>query len=374
MPALPGMTAFLEEINLEIGSHYFGLDSLKGRLFHKSWISIMLFLYLRGCAMKRSLLVLAVLVCFVLTFGAFSIAKADTLLFPVIAINQPNVTTIVSITNEDDTSSPSYLHYIYRVKDSLVGGLPNITGTCTSIQFTRPSYYHDLVSFDASGSLDSGNALFGDTDTYGGSFSMGLTGPRRAYLLVTHSNSSGTRVNVGNNTRLFGEAIVMDIMFGAAWGYKAINDTEREDYTFTDTGVQNSIKFVAYNYRGFTFFPPNEWTTKFFVTPIGADMNTSNLEGQVRLSQLLHVVNRTGIEYTFTPPDIYPKCTAAIDLNDMMDSTTLSAVDATGGFSRFCVQSTVPVIAYKLEYVVNNPTYGGTNNNCYLLTTTRDMP
>ena len=36
---------------------------------------------------------------------------------------------------------------------------------------------------------------------------MGLTGPRRAYLLVTHSDASGTRVDVGNDTILFGEAI-----------------------------------------------------------------------------------------------------------------------------------------------------------------------
>jgi hypothetical protein len=103
-------------------------------------------------------------------------------------------------------------------------------------------------------------------------------------------------------------------------------------------------------------------------------MNTANLEGTVRLSTALHVVNRTGVEFSFTPPEFQPKCTAAIDLNDMMDSTTLSAVNTTGGFSRFCIQSATPVIAYKLEYVVTNPTYGGTNNNCYLLTTTRDMP
>jgi hypothetical protein len=322
--------------------------------------------------MKGKIAVLAVIVCFVLTFGAFSIAQADTLLFPVIAINQPNVTTIVSVTNE--SAAATSLHYIYRVKDSLVGGSPNITGSCTSVSFTRTTYYRDLVSFDASGSLNSGNALFGDTDVYGGSFDMGLTGPRRAYLLVTHSNASGTRIDVGNNTILFGEAIIMDIMYGAAWGYKAMNATDREDYTFTDSGIQNAIKYASFNYRGFSFFPPNEWTTKFFVTPIGADMDTSNLTSVVRLSTSLHVYNRTGVEYSFTVPEFSPTCTAAIDLNDMMDSTTLAAVNATGGFSRLCFQSLVPAIAYKLEYVVNNPTYGGTNNNCYLISTTRDMP
>lgn len=146
--------------------------------------------------MKRSLVVLAVIVCLVLTFGAFSTVKADTILFPVIAVNQPNVTTIISVFTEDSLSSPqTHLHYIYRYKDSLSGGSPNYTGTCATASFTRPTTPRDLVSFDASGTLNGGNALFGDTDSYGGSFSMPGSGPRRAYLLVTQSNASGTRVD-----------------------------------------------------------------------------------------------------------------------------------------------------------------------------------
>ena len=91
------------------------------------------------------------------------------------------------------------------------------------------------------------------------------------------------------------------------------------------------------------------------------------------------MINRSGVEYSFTPPEFSPKCTAAIDLVDMMDSTTQSAVETTGGYSRFCVQSGGvasgnPVIAYKLDFVVNNPTYGGTNNNAYLITNSWAMP
>lgn len=330
--------------------------------------------------MKRTKIIVKIFISLLVVIGVSFHAHADTLLFPVIAVNQPNVTTILSVMNEADTVAASYLHYTYRVKESLVGSDPNITGECASVSFTRPTYYHDLVSFDASGSMNSGNALFGDTDPYGGGFGMGLTGPRRAYLLVSHSNSIGTRVDVGSSSKLVGEAVVMDIMYGAAWGYKAVNDTLSEDYTFTTAGLEGAaIEFAAYNYRGFTFMPTDEWTTKFFVTPIGSNMDTSNLEATVRLSTLLHVINRTGVEFSFTPPEIEPKCTAAIDLRDMMDATTQSAVSSTGGFSRFCVQSGgigsgSPVIAYKLEYVVNNSTYGGTNNNCYLITNTWAMP
>ena len=329
---------------------------------------------------RKKIVLAAVISCVVFIFGSLSSAIADTLLFPVIAVNQPNVTTIISIMNEADTSSAAYLNYIYRVKDSIVENLPNITGECSAVKFTRPTYYHDLVSFDASGIMNNGNALFGDTDSYGGGFGIGLTGPRRAYLLVSHANSSGTRVDVGSTSKLVGEAIIMDIMYGAAWGYKAVNDTEREDYTFTITGLAGAaIQLEAPNYRGFSFFPLHEWNTRFFVTPIGTSMDTANLEGTVRLSTTLHVINRSGAEYTFTPPEFSPKCTAAIDLKDMMDSTTKSAVDTTGGYSRFCVQSGGgspgnPVIAYKLDYAVNNPTYGGTNNNGYLITNTWAMP
>jgi hypothetical protein len=329
--------------------------------------------------MKKRTMLWAFVVCLMFVSVSIPAAEADTLLFPVIAVNQPAVTTIVSIINEAATASASYLNYKYRVKDSLVGGVANITGECSTVGFTRPTYYRDLLSFDASGIMNSGNALFGDTDPYGGGFGIGLTGPRRAYLLVSHSNSTGTRVNVGNNTILSGEAIIMDIGTGAAWGYKAINDTEREDFTFTNTGVKNSIQFGGFNYRAFNFFPMNEWKTRFFITPIGSDMDTANLEATVRLSQNLHVYSRTGVEYSFTPLEMKPKCTAAIDLADMMDSTTRSAVEATGGFSRLTFQSGGtepgnPAIAYKLEYVVNNPAYGGTNNNGYLFSTTIDMP
>jgi hypothetical protein len=135
---------------------------------------------LRRCNMKGKVVLIAIL-CFVLSIGVFSIASADTILFPVIAVNQPNVTTIVSVYNW--SPSVDYLHYIYRFKDSLVGGSPNYTGSCSTAEFTRPTKNLDLVSFDASGTFNSGNALFGDTDSYGGSFSLPGTGIRRAYLL-----------------------------------------------------------------------------------------------------------------------------------------------------------------------------------------------
>jgi hypothetical protein len=317
--------------------------------------------------MKRSLVVLAVIVCFVLTFGAFSAVKADTVLFPVIAVNQPNVTTIVSVLNWSGTAT--HLHYTYRYKDSLVGGSPNYTGGCTSASLTRPTSDDDLVSFDASGTLNGGNALFNDPNSYGGGFGLSVTGPRRAYLLVTHSDASGTRVDVGE-LLIGGEAIVMDIASGAAWGYKAINDITTETNSFANyvdrggTGVYSSISQAMFlSIRQLTILPPNEWTTKFFVTPIGGTM-ASDRTGQIAFSNFF---DRGGTSYA-TSVSQSVTCTAAIDLEDLLDSTIWSSIQTMGGWG-LIYPPAGDIIVYKLEYVVNNPTYGGTNNNGFLVST-----
>jgi hypothetical protein len=328
--------------------------------------------------MKGKKVIWIVLLCFLMALGSFTAAKADTILFPVIAMGSPNVTTVVSVMVRPGSTS-SHLHYIYSVKDAMVSGSPNITGSCTKVQFTRTNFDSDVLSFDATGIFNSGNALFGDTDSYGGGFSLSGTGDRRAYLLVTNaSDSSGTRVDVGNNQDLGGEAILMEIGFGAAWGMRGINDITREDYTFINVddggGIWSALPSNGFTNRRFTFFPPNEWTTRFFVTPIGSNMNSSDNTATVNLysSAAGGVYDRMGTQYTFTPIDQSVTCTAAIDLEDLMDSTTWAALQTTGGFSWIRVASGDAII-YKLEYVLENSTYGGTNNNGYLLSTF-DLP
>ncbi|HWR58345.1 MAG TPA: hypothetical protein VN328_05605 [Thermodesulfovibrionales bacterium] len=320
--------------------------------------------------MKGSVLVLGLIV--FLLFGTFSVALADTLLFPVVAQNQPNVTTIISVING---GSSTHLRYTYRLKETFVGGdtsQPNISGTCATAAFTRPTFSGDLVSFDVSGVFNGGNALFSDASAYGGTFSTGGAGARRAYLLVSNSNAAGTRVDVANTTALRGEGIIMDISGGAAWGYRAVNDSTREDYSFINAqdggGVYEALPDDTFNNRRFPFFPPNEWTTRFFVTPIGGNMDTAHLSATVNLisESGSGVTDRNGTTYTFSPIDKTPTCTAAVDLSALMDSTVWASIQATGGWTWVRV-STGDAIVFKLEYVVNNPTYGGTLNNGYLL-------
>lgn len=238
----------------------------------------------------------------------------------------------------------------------------------------RPTYSGDLVSFDASGSLGAGDAIFNDTDSYGsGGFALGGSGPRRAYLLVTHADSTGSPVNVGYDWSLNGEAIVMDIAYGAAWGYKAINDDTREDYTFLSTddggGVMNCLPSNTFTNRRVAFFPPDEWTTRFFVTPIGSNMDTANLSATVQLmtSASAGIYDRIGTQMT-TATSITKEvvCTGAVNLSELMDASMYANIEHLGGWTWFSVSPGTAVV-YKLEYVVDDSTYGGTNNNAYLL-------
>lgn len=300
-------------------------------------------------------------------------AVSDTILFPVIATNAPTVTTIVSVI--DRIGGSSHLTYIYRYKDTSVGSEPNLTGTCGAVAFTRPTIGGDIVSFDPSSTFNGGNALFGDTNSYGGSFALGLgPGARRAYLLVTNSNAAGTREDVDDELALSGEAVVMDIATGAAWGMRAINDATREDYTFLnfmdEGGVFSALPTDFFPGRDLAFFPPAEWKTRMFVTPIGASMNAANVAATVGL--LPAVRDRQGTLHSFALAPKQVVCTGAVDLDALVDSTTLAAVENVGGWAEFIVFAG-DALVYKLEYVVNDPDYGGTVNNG-LLFSALDLP
>jgi hypothetical protein len=161
----------------------------------------------------------------------------------------------------------------------------------------------------------------------------------------------------------------MDIASGAAWGYRAVNDTTREDYSFTQTGVVTAITGGA-ECKWFSFLPTNEWTTKFFVTPIGSTMNSANLATTFNLwgYSTNGLITREGTAISFLNT-MSVTCTGGVNLVDMIDATALSVVQNTGGWAWLCEGGINPIIVYKLEYVVSDPTYGGTNNNGYLLST-----
>ena len=69
------------------------------------------------------------------------------------------------------------------------------------------------------------------------------------------------------------------------------------------------------------------------------------------------------------------KCTAVVDLDEMLDSTVLADLESTGGWAWLCPvdgldrDSANAIVVYKLEFVVDNTTYGGTNNGGIPLST-----
>lgn len=321
--------------------------------------------------MKFTLKIWTVLLCFILILGSFTLAKADTILFPVVVSNYPNVITIISVNNFGGPSDSTDLLYIYSSKAAFVGSTPNYFGGCSVDTAVLPTWVPDLVSFDASGAFNSGYALFNDPDDYGGPFTPGFAGPTRAYLLVTNSTSGGSRVDVGHEWSLGGEAIVMDIMTGAAWGYTALNDYNREDFSFYSSGVANVLE--AGWLKRFSFFPPSEWTTKFFITPIGTSMESVDSTTTVRILgyggwDSGSITDRGDTTYNFDVSQLV-RCTAAVNLSDLMDSTAWAGIYYSGGWGWLEVESGDSTVVYKLEYVINNPTYGGTNNNAYILST-----
>lgn len=298
-------------------------------------------------------------------------AGADTLLIPAISMLSPNIFTIVSVNNRPGNAS-SHLALVYRTKAALASDAsPNTNGSCDTTKVVRPTSDGDLVSFDLSGTLNGGNALFGDTNNYGGVFSLStsaVTTATRGYLLVSNSDSNGNRVDTGNARDLGGEFINLDVSSGAAWGGKAINDKGREDYSFVNAassgGVYAALPSNDYLDRRFNFFPPQEWSTRFYVTPIGNAMDSAQLSATVQLSNT-DLYDRNGGKHIFTAIPKTVVCTGALDLKDMMDSSSWSAVENLGGWTWFQVTSGSAVV-YKLEYS-SASTYGGTVNNGYLL-------
>ncbi len=345
-----------------------------------------------------------------LNFLIVTILHADTILFPYLASDGVNVTTIVSVVNK--SNSASHLTYIYRYKN----GNANLDAGCTTQTFTRPTHENDLVTFDVSGMFNSGNAMYNDADGYGGSFGLSPPAPIRGYLLVTHSDSTGTRVDVSSTTMsnatrtLYGEAVLLDITSGAAWGYRAQNGSA-QNFNIAIPKLHAGLEFQKSSdsnyYSGealpFTFFPRNIWTTRLFVTPLPVRGTSedllSDLTANIKLvtakdpsSSELDAINSCGTNPCSETEGVFSrsgtvvpkssglggtlvKCIGAVDLWSMMDSTQRSQLENSGGWAIVYGErtgghfSTFPYVnIYKLEYVLNNASYGGTNNNAILIT------
>jgi hypothetical protein len=242
----------------------------------------------RRLGLMRPKVILSVLVglALLLTFGvAAKDAKADAIMFPWI-VKSDTVSTLISLVN---TCGPigTYgggllnleMHYEYWYKESTANGQ---TETCDQHSDKIPTSKDDILTFDASCNINNGEALFNDPSPYdGASFCLNETSPRRAFLLVDNNTPQYVTDGVNVDGTLYGEAIVMEIAAGAAWGYIAYNSaggevgTQSAAVSFIDTtDLQGEVVWgedslgIIQEYTQTVLLPPDVFTTKMFVTPI----------------------------------------------------------------------------------------------------------
>ena len=245
--------------------------------------------------MKKLILVL-VLSVFVVGLGAGS-AMADSIMFPWVVKNSTDVFTLISVVNTsatDNTACPDpQLHYQYYYKNAESATVN--TDVCFPQSFYKSTSQEDIVSFDAAGVVNTGSALFNDQPprhnnvTYiPDSFDMdSAPNKARAFLLVDNNDSAC--FDHAYSSSLYGEAMVIQLAQGAAWGYVAYNgigggpDGPAGE---PQLGFNDGLDMQGEVLRSPRFFdvatddgeelevtpgvilPLNNFTTKMFVTPV----------------------------------------------------------------------------------------------------------
>lgn len=247
-------------------------------------------------------------------------AQADEILFPYV-VASGTVTTIVSTINifESFFEGPSAarLHYRYYYKNG--DNAERNTAPCVEVNERLPSSPNDIVTFDVANRFGTDNLgiIFEDVKTssnvkYGSkSFSLlDITLPVRAFLVVDNNDFLTGAGLFSTADSLAGEAIVLEFLSGAAWGYAAYNAAgvyggtpglaDRINlFDFSDT-VETAGEVIANSFVPVALAPftatGGEWLTKFFVTPIspatfvdgvwqrGGNQLQGNLNARVRLA------------------------------------------------------------------------------------------
>jgi len=283
---------------------------------------------------KMGLSVLVIALAMLLSFGAtFDKANADSILFPWV-IKSTAISTIVSVVNTADINPlvPPFLgipqlHWSYFYKDDGAGGVDNSqTASCQDLDFKMETSLRDIVSVDCAGNVNGGLPMWGDTNnplSAGVTAALTAPGDRRAFLIVDNNTpllSLPTQLMNPDGT-LYGEAMVVELATGAAWGYVAFNsggpfgdDTPWNPFippfpagqngwvsfsNVLDThgeviGDWNAYAFavppavitvpVAMELAPVTLMPPSDVITRFFLTPTDsllAAIGLGNLPSQV---------------------------------------------------------------------------------------------
>ena len=327
-----------------------------------------------------------------LTFGvAVKDAKADAIMFPWI-VKSDTVSTLVSIVNtcgQLGTYGGGLLnlitHYEYWYKETNANGQTEI---CIPHSDKIPTSKDDIITFDASCNINGGQALFNDPSPYGGaSFCLNEPSPRRAFLLVDNNTPQFSSDGVNLDGTLFGEAIVMELQSGAAWGYIAYNaaggqtDSQSDPvYFFDGLDLLGEVNLgapvpgaIPVEYTQTVLLPPNVISTRLFVTPIqspvigipaGGNQRVGNANVRIQLRTMEPATGALvdGIyDSDENPMDGTPNkdivCTSADDLSALINPGNYNTWVATGenGWA-YIVLEPGTVDVNPVDFIVDNPT------------------
>jgi hypothetical protein len=320
-------------------------------------------------------------------------AKADALLFPWIT-KSDSVSTLVSIVNTCGIQGsfgggifPYRLHYEYHFKITTEN---NQTDPCEPQSDKIPTSKDDIITFDAACNISNGTALFNDASPYGGaSFCMNEAGPRRAFLLIDNNTPQFVLDGVNVDGTLYGEAIVMEIGTGAAWGYVAYNasggqySSQGGTVTFWDgqdllgevlngRPVNTPIPTAPIEWGAMALMPPNTMMTKLFVTPIAVAttvnpngtqrIDNANVRVQLSIQDSITGLFEDGIyDNNENPLDGTPNknivCTSADKLSSLIQTGNYNAWASTGeqGWT-YVVTSPGTIDVAPFDLLPDNPT------------------
>jgi len=298
-------------------------------------------------------------------------ASADALMFPYLAASD-TVTTIISVVNhgmsfgfrqQPHTPLVPGLHYAFFHKTIVGDPAIDQTSTCDEFNYFKPSSPEDLVTFDTTGHFgDAEGVMFNDPTNYvnGSSpFTEPMSGakPARAFLLVDNADDW--------DGQLYGEAVVMEFAGGAAWGYRAYNSDDGNflNPDFSDgRDLQGEVIGFAEQAQ-VQFMPFDQIVTKFFVTPVDGNQDTTNLAVQVQLiDQTIGNQNIVAWDRDENPiSGVFPHevvCVAAKNVEELMSAAAANNLASKGGWSYFDTNPTALLgvtpgngaVVYKLEF------------------------
>jgi hypothetical protein len=291
-------------------------------------------------------------------FGIMAmVANADSILFPWI-IKSHSVSTLVSVVNTTAGGDPDFdelLHMEYWYKDENgtnpdgPDGINALDNNCASYNFKVLTSRDDMFTFDASGNLNDGEPLFGDTNNNADRLDLPVPAPRRAYLIVdnnTANNYAALGLNVDDT--LYGEAMIIELLTGSTFEYEAYNAryvetaASQNDPVLFHDGLDSKAEVIGDTETTRTvLLPPNEYKTRFFVTPVsGLNQRVGNANARMQLCVFPSpdggcneggmFDNEEGIINFSVRRNVV--CTGVLGLEDLISAATLSLIEA-GGLS-----------------------------------------